>query len=79
MTTIATTTEMEIIFCFLDAPIAFRNFLCCQVAAASARVPRAMRLNPRFRGACRTPDVAGGNFFGLVLEELVNGETESDH
>src|SRR5208282_6331776 len=30
-------------------------------------------------GRLRTPNVAGGNFIGLVLEELVNAEAEPDH
>lgn len=63
---------------FWDTPISFRKLRCCQAAATKARVPNAMRVSPRLRVACGRwcfPQ----RFLRQVLEELANGEAESDH
>ena len=79
MTTIATTTEMEIICCFSDAPIAFRNFRCCQAAAGQCQSPESYEAQSQIARRVRALDLTRSNFVSLVLKELVNREPETDH
>ena len=56
----------------------FQKLQCCQVAATNDRVPRAIRVSPRLRGACGDVGCYRRKFFGKVLKELINAETKSD-
>ena len=79
MTTIATTMEMEIV-CFFSMPqVISKTAGAARLRPANARVPRAMRGQSQIARCVRTLDITGSNFVSLVLKELVNRESETDH
>ena len=75
----ATMTEMEIICRFSDAPIAFRNFQCCQAAPGQCQRSESYEAQSQIARRVRTLDLTRSNFVSLILKELVNRESETDH